>query len=193
MESNVIISVLMILVLLRIRQLNKSHDYESSRESDHSIQIEDTRDHDTLAETEVVSSRTESYKKHYHKKTYLMTSSEASFFHLLNLIYAKDYFVMSQINLDKLIDVNSWYVKNHTYKNRIDKKSVDYVLIDKQSLKPRLALELDGPDHFKPDRRVRDQFVNKLFQDLELPLLRVCSQDSYSANDLKNRIDSLLC
>jgi len=49
------------------------------------------------------------------------------------------------------------------YRNKIDRKLVDLLLYDHQTLRPLLGIELDDKSHQRKDRQDRDRFVDGVF------------------------------
>ncbi|MGI5917257.1 MAG: DUF2726 domain-containing protein [Anaerolineae bacterium] len=79
------------------------------------------------------------------------------------------------------------------YNNRIDRKHVDFLLCDPQTMAPLLGIELDDSSHRRPDRRARDELVDRIFESAGLPLLRVPARfDGYNAATLREKIDEIL-
>lgn len=97
----------------------------------------------------------------YSKRACILTHTEQTFFRKLQAVYGDYYYIFPQINLDKLVNINSW---KHGYRNSIDRKSVDFVIVNKETLETVMVLELDDPTHLRPDRMQRDEFVNDFFQ-----------------------------
>lgn len=124
----------------------------------------------------------------YKPKKYFLTKTEKSFFKILNKAVDNEYYVMPQVNLDKLIRVNAPYNKNYTFRNKIDRKSVDFVLCDKQNICPVLAIELDDSSHDARSRQKRDKFVNQIFEQINLPLVRIPAQQNYDVKTLKEQV-----
>ena len=98
----------------------------------------------------------------------------------------------------KLFLVNSYNIletrSNLDYKtktiffNKIASKSIDFVLVDKKDCRIKLCIELDDSTHKKDKRIERDNFINKLFKDLEIDLLRYPVYNKYYKDTLKKRI-----
>ena len=51
-----------------------------------------------------------------------------------------------------------------------------------------ICIELDDKSHKRWDRIQRDNFINKLFEDLEIPLLRYPVYENYYKKKLKKQI-----
>jgi hypothetical protein len=70
--------------------------------------------------------------------------------------------------------------------NAVMAKSVDFVICDVLTLDPVAAIEVDDRSHLLPERRDRDAFVNAVFAEIGLPLVRVKAQRSYSVAELRD-------
>ena len=57
--------------------------------------------------------------------------------------------------------------------------------MDKKDCRIRLCIELDDNTHKKYNRIKRDKFINKLFKDLNINLLRYPSKFHYNKEELK--------
>ena len=64
-------------------------------------------------------------------------------------------------------------------------KSVDFVICDVLTLDPVAAIEVDDKSHLLPERQQRDAFVNALFLEIGLPLMRVKARRAYSVDELR--------
>ena len=60
------------------------------------------------------------------------------------------------------------------------------------NLKIKLCIELDDYTHKREKRIKRDEFLNKLFNDLEIKLLRIPVQNYYNLEELKKKIEESL-
>lgn len=101
-----------------------------------------------------------------------MTKSESDFFRLLNNVAGDKYFIFPQTHLSAILDEK---VKGQNWKaafRHINGKSVDYVLCDKQTLKPVYAVELDDYTHNYSNRQERDREVERMLQCAGIPLVR---------------------
>ena len=70
--------------------------------------------------------------------------------------------------------------------NAVMAKSVDFVICDVLTLDPVAAIEVDDRSHLLPERRDRDAFVNAVFAEIGVPLLRVKAQRTYSVAELRD-------
>lgn len=105
----------------------------------------------------------------YEKRLSVMTEAEKKYFLQLQQQYGNEYYIFPQINLDKLVNVTD---KNDYYRyfNKINRKSVDFVLVDKMTLNTIQVIELDDWTHQKQSRKKRDIFVGEIFKKIEVPI-----------------------
>jgi hypothetical protein len=74
--------------------------------------------------------------------------------------------------------------QNRICTNRIDRKHVDFLLCDPQTMRPLAGIELDDKSHQRADRQARDEFVDRVFAAAKLPMVRVPARHAYSASEL---------
>ncbi len=114
-----------------------------------------------------------SKKYPYHLKRYLLTPNETECYKALVHTVGNDYFIFVQVHLSSLLDEkipgNNW----QGARSHINRKSVDFVLCDKDDISPVLAIELDDYSHSRVDRIERDGEVERILREARLPLLRI--------------------
>jgi len=113
----------------------------------------------------------------YSAKSSVMTKAESDFFVKLERVVNERYYVFPQVHLSSLLDHRikgqEWsYAFRH-----INGKSVDYILCDRQTLRPVYAIELDDYTHDQDDRKKRDAEVERIFDEAGLPLVRFKNKD----------------
>lgn len=127
------------------------------------------------------------YKEKYEKVDYLLTKNELKFYRILKQITNKlGYSLFCQVSLYEIIKS-----KNYKDFNRIKSKSIDFV-ITQENCKILICIELDDFTHERQKRIERDNFVNKLFEDLGIKLLRIPVQNFYNIEELENKIKESL-
>lgn len=68
--------------------------------------------------------------------------------------------------------------ENQAYRNKIDRKHVDFLLCHPATMKPLGGVELDDASHQRKDRKERDQFVDQVFAAAGLPIVHVVARAS---------------
>lgn len=120
-------------------------------------------------------------------KDYLLTQTELKFYKLLKQITDElNLVICPQVTLYQIVNN-----KNYKDFNRIQSKSIDFVITE-PNLKIKLCIELDDYTHQKKKRIKRDQFINKLFENLNIKLIRIRVQKFYDLEELKNKIKESL-
>jgi hypothetical protein len=108
----------------------------------------------------------------YKRADCVMTLAEQKYFRQLEQEFGQNHYVFPQVKLDKI--VNTTDQKNfYTYWNKINKKSVDFVLVDKQTLQTVQLIELNDYSHNQAKRRQRDEFLRRICEKAGIPLKMV--------------------
>ena len=111
----------------------------------------------------------------YSLKSSLVTDTEQGFLKVLEQIVGDRYRIVPQVLLSGIVspkDSNAHFTNYHDF-NKIKAKSIDFVLYDKESWTPHLAIELDDRSHLRWKRIQRDQFVDDLFEGVGLKILHM--------------------
>lgn len=125
----------------------------------------------------------------YYAKKSILTRNEMEFYETLKKIVPEDLIILSMVRLADIFSID----RGKTYQtdlNRIKSRHVDFLLCQKETLRPVIALELDDKSHERSDRIKRDDFVNQLFESTGLPLLRYPSKSRYVHDDLSEKINN---
>lgn len=112
----------------------------------------------------------------YEKRKYLFdTAGEYELFKLLQANFGTDYYIFPQVHYSHIVQARHSlpYRARLAYWNKINRKSADFVLCDKQQVVPKLIVELDGESHqFRP-RQERDAFIDELMKVTNLSILHI--------------------
>lgn len=116
----------------------------------------------------------ESVAVEWRKNNAFLSNAERSFYGVL-LMAVGDYATVSvKVRMGDLI-----WVKGQANRNKIDRKHVDFVLLDPQTLDVFCCVELDDSSHEKAERIERDLLVDEIFKTAGIPLLHVKCERSY--------------
>ena len=128
----------------------------------------------------------ENYNEHYYSKNYILTKTELNLYKvLLEIAKELNLILLSQVSLYSIIRTKQ---QNDKYFNKIKSKSIDFVLIDNKTSEIKICIELDDKSHERPERIERDNFINQLFNDLKIKLLRIKVQPEYNKSEIENQI-----
>ncbi|MGO9234744.1 MAG: DUF2726 domain-containing protein [Methylocella sp.] len=112
-----------------------------------------------------------------------LTENEKSFLQALELALGGHYRVFAQVRLAELVDVEAGVdaARRQIALKKIFGKSVDFVLCNRQTFDPIAVIEVDDWTHLLTHRKERDVFVNAVFAQAGLPVVRVPASRAYSA------------
>ncbi|WP_437193260.1 DUF2726 domain-containing protein [Planctomicrobium sp. SH527] len=119
----------------------------------------------------------------YRLRDDFLSAAELSFFRVLASVVQNKAVICPKVRLADVFFVAQPH-QNQSYRNKIDRKHVDFLLCDPLTLKPLLGVELDDSSHARSTRQERDPFVDDVFEVAGLPLLRVPARSTYSPNEL---------
>lgn len=113
----------------------------------------------------------------YISKQKIMTNAEARFFEKLTRVTGDRFYILPQMHLSTFIDHK---IKGQNWKaafSTINGKSVDFLLVEKTTLRPVIAIELDDWSHDKAERIERDQKVEDILASANILLARFDGPD----------------
>ncbi len=124
----------------------------------------------------------------YHRRQYLMSAAEYDFFKVLQEAVHDSYYIVPQVVLSNLVDVNDNYKWNKSFRSKIDKKTIDFVLFNKAGYTPYLAIELNDRSHLHSDRMERDEFVSEVLSTAGIKLITIPNSSSYNVSEIISTI-----
>ena len=112
-----------------------------------------------------------------------MTTTELNFYKILEEILNKyEFKIIPQIQLQKIFQAD-----NITDFNKIKSKSIDYAVVDKE-FKYKFFIELDDYTHNFNKRVKRDTYINELFKEYNLKLIRIKANNHYDLSSIEEKI-----
>jgi hypothetical protein len=124
--------------------------------------------------------------KPFSRRKHLLTKNELSFYEVLrSAMY--DYVVFAKVRLADLIDANERHRHWQANFSRICAKHIDFVICNDDS-KPVIAIEVDDKSHERADRVARDSDVDRLFQAVGFPLIRMPMQTTYDFEQVRKLV-----
>lgn len=124
----------------------------------------------------------------YTRKRHMMTAAEADLFRRLERIAGAKYYIFPQVHLSSLLEHTTTRQNWKAALSKIQRKSVDYVLVEKSSLESRYAIELDDSSHDNHVRAQRDSLVAEIFADAGIPLVRLRNIGAMTDDDVSEAI-----
>jgi len=120
-----------------------------------------------------------------------LSAAEFSFYRVLKLAVKDRAVILAKVNLADIFFV-ARPKENQSYRNKIDRKHVDFLGCDPTTMKPLFGVELDDKSYSRSDRVERDVFVDQICQVAGLPLLRVPAKAGYEPNQLAAQLAAYL-
>lgn len=105
-----------------------------------------------------------------------MSESEQALFINLRKYLGDKYVILSKVRIEDFVGVRDGISNQRDHwglRSRIKSRHVDFLICDQAATKPLLALELDGKSHNALDRQDRDQFVDELYETIDLPIKHI--------------------
>ena len=124
----------------------------------------------------------------YSLRSKFFSRTELAFYRALTRAVGTRYSVFAKVRLLDLCAIAP--TGDYTAMNRVSAKHVDFLLCEPTGFEPVAAIEVDGTSHQRRDRIERDAFVEDLFDQIGLPLIRVAAAYWFEPADLARRIDS---
>lgn len=124
----------------------------------------------------------------YQQRDSLFTYRERVFFKALLEDISGQYVVFAKVRLGDVLFLANEPENRKFHNNQILCKHLDYVLCERGTYKPLLAIELDDSSHDKYDHRERDEFKEKVCTDTGLKFWRVRIKPMYPKGFIGERV-----
>jgi hypothetical protein len=128
----------------------------------------------------------------YRLRDDFLSPAELNFYRILQQAVAGSTIICLKVALaDLFYPKTGNRSENQSYRNKIDRKHVDFLLCDPESMRPLVGIELDDASHRQSSRQERDYFVEQVFSAAELPLLRQPVRAAYNTRELVAKLRDL--
>ncbi len=129
----------------------------------------------------------------YRLRDDFLSRAEQNFFHVLQKAVDGRWLIFTKVSLGDLFYAQSGNrAQNQSYRNKINRKHVDFLLCRPDTLRPVLGIELDDASHQRADRQARDAFVEDIFAAAELPLFRQPVRQTYAVRELAESLAAMV-
>jgi hypothetical protein len=127
----------------------------------------------------------------YRVRDDFLSTAELSYFQVLRSVLGSKATICAKVRLADLLFVTSKpeYMR---YFNKIVGKHIDYLICDRSTMRPVLAIELDDSSHSRQRSKERDRFINDALAAASFPLLRVRAQQQYSQQQVIDQVKPYL-
>ncbi|MBQ2620357.1 MAG: DUF2726 domain-containing protein [Thermoguttaceae bacterium] len=141
-------------------------------------------------------SKSDGGTENYKRKSCILTQTENEFYsQLFNALHQAglDVIVWPQVNVSSIIEsVGKDSQQRMKAFNRICRKSVDYVIVNKRTRETLVCIELDDYTHNRNSRKERDNFINSIFNNVGIPLLRIRAEQNYDFNEIVSTVKRMM-
>lgn len=128
----------------------------------------------------------------YKKRQFLLNIPERKIFEFLQTVIPINYVVFPQIVLSSIINTDTPQRSFWKYQNRINRKTIDFVVFERKYLVPVLAIEYDGRTHDRANRRSRDEFVDNTLRSSGIKILRIKHAENIDLESVASELRALL-
>lgn len=118
----------------------------------------------------------------YKKRATVMNSSERKLYFALQKTLGDKYIILSKVRIEDFVAVDSRgleWKRRQSFRGKIKSRHVDFLICNSSTTEPLYAIELDGNSHINEARIERDNFVDKLYKDIKLPVLHIRVGSNY--------------
>ncbi len=126
----------------------------------------------------------------YRQSKSLFTFRERVFFQALLEDVGGQYAVFAKVRLGDIIWLANEPENRKYHINQLLCKHFDFLLCEKGTYKPLLVIELDDSSHDKYEHHERDEFKDKVCEDIGLKLWRPRVQQEYSKGFIAEQVRS---
>jgi very-short-patch-repair endonuclease len=129
-----------------------------------------------------------------YERVDLFSAAERSFLGVLERVFGDEYRVLAKVNLADIIRPRKGLSNSawRTAMNRIDRKHVDFVLCDRQTLAVVAIIELDDSSHKRSRAKRGDETKNKALAAAGIPMVRIAAKRGYTPADVREQISGML-
>jgi len=122
-----------------------------------------------------------------------LSANEKCFLRALDGALGEGYRVFAQVRLADLVEVQEKFsdARRWAALKKVFGKSVDFVIVDRFTFEPVAVIEVDDRTHLLSVRQERDVFVNSVFEEIGLPLLRVTAKRDYSVPAIRELLATM--
>ena len=124
----------------------------------------------------------------------LLSPAERSFFGVLQQALQGEFTPLAKVRLVDILRVHRGLSAQRRAAafNRVSSKHADFVICASDTFRVIGVIELDDKSHRGESQQRRDQFLDAALTAAGIPVLHVPAQRSYSIQDVRNRLASLV-
>lgn len=131
-------------------------------------------------------------KYKYQIKKSVMTIAEGNFYKKLTSALHDNFIIVPQAHLSMIFNHTIYGQNWRGAFSTINGKSIDFLIIKRDTFQPLIGIELDDSSHERHDRQKRDELINEIFKQAKLPLIHFKTGEWNTPNDINQKVSPLL-
>ena len=128
----------------------------------------------------------------YTLKPSVFTPAELTFFKVLEGILPEGVKVWPKVRWIDFLNIRLRGDGRQAALNRVVAKHVDFLLVDAETARPLLVIELDDQSRDRKDRQERDRFLEAVMEHVGLPLAWVQVRKRYNPEEIRTLVENHL-
>lgn len=131
-------------------------------------------------------------KYKYQIKKSVMTIAEGNFYKKLTSALHDNFIIVPQAHLSMIFNHTIYGQNWRGAFSTINGKSIDFLIIKRDTFQPLIGIELDDSSHERHDRQKRDELINEIFKQAKLPLIHFKTGEWNTPDDINQKVSPLL-
>ena len=123
----------------------------------------------------------------------ILRSDELELFNVLKTVIGENYYIFPQVHLSEMIEIKNVFKDHKNLYEILGNKSVDFGVFTKNTLRPLLAIELNGSSHLLSGTLNRDALKKSIFKKVGIEYISL-EKGNYKFNevivDIRNKLRS---
>jgi len=129
----------------------------------------------------------ESFKRDYKEKDFLLTPTELEFFKTLKIVVDNNETIFAKVRQADILLPASKQNESGFWQlfNKISQRHVDFVLCDLQTSQPLTIIEINDKTHEEPNRKKKDFELQEALKHTKIRLIEIPAQTRYNPEQLR--------
>ena len=123
----------------------------------------------------------------YRVRDDYLSPEQTSFFRKLLSAVGDTYIIIPRVNMSDIF----WVLNpedGRNFSKYISEKRIDFLLCDRETMKPLVGVELDGQSHYIEKPPEQGIYIDDIFEAAKLPLVRIFLSNPNNPQDLRERL-----
>jgi hypothetical protein len=120
----------------------------------------------------------------YSKKEHLLSDTEREFFRVLTEVVGDEYHIVPKLQLSQLVQVERERRWEYAPMDKTYTTSVDFALFYKETLSPRLVIELDENSHGTEHAPAKNNFSGEVLGKVGIRVVHIQASPTYNTDDM---------